>query len=75
LQGIFPEETGHRVSETQFSRCLIDVDAYHSGRDVLEWVWPRLSVGGVVLFDDYGFPITKGIPQLVNAENAGRVES
>lgn len=75
LQGIFPDDTGHEVADRQFSMCHIDVDAYRSGRDVLDWVWPRLSVGGVVLFNDYGFPITKGITQLVNEENGrqGRV--
>lgn len=66
LKGIFPEDTGHIIADKKFSICHIDVDAYESGRGVLEWVWPRLVTGGIVLFNDYGFPATKGITKLVN---------
>jgi len=29
-------------------------------------LWDRMSVGGVIVFNDYGFPLTKGITLLVN---------
>lgn len=70
LKGIFPDDTAHLVADKQFSLCHIDVDAYPSGKDVLEWVWPRLNVGGMIIFNDYGFPLTRGITRLVN-EQAG----
>ena len=41
--------------------CHIDVDVYQSAKDVLDWAWPRLSPGGVVVFDDYGFPACPGV--------------
>ena len=66
LQGLFPEETGHQVADRAFRFCHIDVDVYQSGKDSLEWVWPRLEVGGIVVFDDFGFPSTRGIAQLVH---------
>ncbi len=68
LQGIFPEDTSNQVAERTFRLCHIDVDVYQSGKDILDWVWPRLSVGGVVVFDDFGFASTTGITQLVHEE-------
>jgi len=46
--------------------CHIDVDTYDSAKDIVEWVWPRLSVGGAVVFDDYGFVRCEGVTKLVN---------
>jgi O-methyltransferase len=66
LRGIFPDETGAGIAEHRFRMCHIDVDVYQSGKDVFEWVWPRLSVGGVVVFDDFGFSSTRGIATLVH---------
>ena len=66
LEGIFPEDTGGEVSEEVFSLVHIDVDVYRSARDVFEFVWERVSVGGVVVFDDYGFvSACPGIRRLV----------
>lgn len=38
----------------------IDVDIYRSILDCLEFIWPRLSFGGFIVFDDYGFPTCPG---------------
>lgn len=71
LQGVFPEETGGEIADRHYRLCHIDVDAYQSGKDVLEWVWPRLVPGGIVVFDDFGFSSTRGIATLVHeAEGA-----
>jgi O-methyltransferase len=66
LKGIFPEETGHLSEHEPLSLCHIDVDVYQSAKDVMEWCWPRLSPGGVVVFDDYGFDSTPGITEYVD---------
>ncbi len=68
LQGIFPEDTAEQVADRTFRLCHIDVDVYQSGKDVLNWVWPRLPVGGLVVFDDFGFASTTGITQLVHEQ-------
>ena len=68
LTGIFPEDTAHEVAEKKFRLCHIDVDVYQSGKDVLQWVWSRLPIGGIVVFDDFGFASTTGITQLVHEE-------
>jgi O-methyltransferase len=71
LAGIFPEETAHRIEpEAVFRLCHIDVDVYNSGLDVLNWVWPRMVAGGLVVFDDYGHTDCEGIRKLVD-EYAG----
>ena len=51
-----------------FRLCHFDVDVYQSAKDVLDWVWPRLSPGGVVVFDDYGFPACPGVTKLVDEQ-------
>jgi O-methyltransferase len=66
LPGIFPDDTGEKIADKTFRLCHIDVDVYRSAKDVLEWVWPRLSPHGVVVFDDYGFPACPGVTQLVD---------
>lgn len=66
LRGIFPDDTAGQVADRRFRLCHIDVDAYQSGKDVLAWAWERMPVGGVVVFDDFGFPSTVGIARLVH---------
>lgn len=68
LAGIFPDETGAAIADRTFRFCHIDVDVYESARGVLEWVWPRLAVGGVVVFDDYGFATCPGVTRLVDEQ-------
>lgn len=68
LKGIFPEDTGGEIENRTFRFCHIDVDVYESGKDVLHWVWPRMPIGGIVVFDDFGFSSTRGITKLVHEE-------
>jgi O-methyltransferase len=68
LQGVFPEDTAGEIADETFRLCHCDVDVYQSASDVLEWVWPRLSPGGVVVFDDYGFPACPGVTKLVDEQ-------
>jgi O-methyltransferase len=68
LQGVFPEETGDRIPTGTFRPCHCDVDVYESAKGVLEWIWPRLAAGAVVVFDDYGFPACPGVTKLVDEQ-------
>ncbi len=72
LTGIFPDETGPAIASRRFSLCHIDVDVYRSALEVFEWVWPRMSPGGVVVFDDYGAQGCAGITILVQELRARR---
>lgn len=66
LEGTFPDDTAHLVGDATFRLAHIDVDVYESARDVLDWVWPRLSPRGVVVFDDYGCAACPGVTKLVD---------
>ena len=55
LEGVFPEETSRYISDQRFRLCHVDVDVYQSAKDIVDWLWDRLVVGGMVIYDDYGF--------------------
>jgi O-methyltransferase len=65
LEGIFPEETAHLIPNKQFRFCHIDVDTYRSAKDSLEWIWGKLVIGGMIVFDDYGFKYCEGVTKYV----------
>jgi O-methyltransferase len=71
LQGIFPDDTASQVTADRLRLVHVDVDVYQSAKDVFEWAWPRLSPGGVAVFDDYGFPACPGVTRFVD-EQRGR---
>jgi O-methyltransferase len=70
LQGIFPEETSQYVdNQHKFVFCHIDVDVYQSAKDIVDWIWDKLVVGGIIVFDDYGFPTCTGVTRYVNEQD------
>jgi O-methyltransferase len=68
LKGIFPEETKHLIKDKKFRFCHIDVDIYHSAKDIFSWIWDKISVGGVIIYDDYGAEECDGMTKMVNEE-------
>jgi O-methyltransferase len=52
----------------------VDVDLYRSVRDCIEWIYPRLAPGGVIVFDDYGFPSCPGARRAVDEAFADKPE-
>ncbi len=66
IKGVFPDEVAHQLNDKQFSLCHIDVDTYTSAKEAVDWIWKRLTTGGTIIFNDYGFPGTQGITTLVN---------
>lgn len=68
LRGIFPEETSAGLEAAKFRLCHIDVDVYQSAKDVADWIWPRLSLGGAIVYDDYGIAPTAGVTRFVNEQ-------
>jgi O-methyltransferase len=65
LVGMFPENNAEQVTG-KLALVHIDVDVFESARDVLRWALPRLSRGGMVVFDDYGFYGCEGVTRMVN---------
>jgi len=57
--GLIPQSfAGLEASRIAFAH--VDLDIYSAVRDCLAFVWPRVSFGGVVVLDDYGFPTCPG---------------
>ncbi|MGB9687499.1 TylF/MycF/NovP-related O-methyltransferase [Thermogutta sp.] len=67
LRGIFPDETGPLLPLGPIRFCHIDVDTHDSAADSFRWIWPRLSAGGIVVFDDYGFSQCAGVASFVDS--------
>lgn len=53
-RGWIPQRFGE-VAERRFKLVHIDVDLYQPTRDSLEFFYPRMAAGGVIVMDDYGF--------------------
>jgi O-methyltransferase len=75
LRGRFPQETGRLVSDRTFCLVHIDVDVYQSAKDCFDWSWPRLAIGGAIVFDDYGFERCVGVTRLVNEIDYGAMNA
>jgi O-methyltransferase len=56
----FIPETFQGLESATIALAHIDLDIYKSILDCLNFVWPRLTVGGFLIFDDYGFPSCPG---------------
>lgn len=63
LIGVFPEDNPDRV-RGKIALLHCDVDVYQSAKEVFDWALPRLSVGSIVVFDDYGFSGCEGVAVL-----------
>jgi O-methyltransferase len=72
-QGLIPE-TFNGIEESRFVFSHIDVDIYRSVRDCCIFVYPRTVNGGIILFDDYGFPSCPGARQAVDEFFADKPE-
>ena len=72
LEGVFPDETGTALGNSRLCLCHIDVDVYRSARDTMDWVWSRMPIGGMIIYDDYGFWGCEGVTALGNEEYAER---
>lgn len=66
LKGIFPDDFMAQMEQKTFKFCHIDVDTYGSALGVFDFVWPRIVVGGAVVFDDYGIWGCEGVTKMFN---------
>ncbi len=60
------EETVATVAERRFCFAHIDADLYSSVRFASQFIFPRLSSGGVIVYDDYGFRTCAGAKAAVD---------
>ena len=52
-KGYFPTDTGHEVASERFAFVHLDLDYYDGTLAALEFFWPRMPAGGMVLTHDY----------------------
>ncbi len=57
------------IFDESFAFVHVDVDLYPSVKDALDFFWPRLLNGGIMIFDDYGFPTTPGAKKAIDEFN------
>ncbi len=51
-KGLFPESAGS-LADTRFAFAHLDADLYESTKAGLEWFYPRMSRGGILVCHDY----------------------
>lgn len=65
LKGWIPERFSE-VSDLRFRLVHIDVDLYQPTLDSLSFFYPRLSPGGMIVMDDYGYENCPGAYRAAN---------
>jgi hypothetical protein len=58
----------------QLAFVHIDVDLYEPTRESLEFLYPRVASGGIIVCDDYGFISCPGAVRAIDEYMAGRPE-
>jgi O-methyltransferase len=64
--GYFPASVPATLDAATFCFVHIDVDIHRSALDCCEFFHPRLTPGGIMVFDDYGFSSCPGIRKAVD---------
>ncbi|MEY3378148.1 MAG: hypothetical protein RLZZ328_1291 [Bacteroidota bacterium] len=59
-------EVFDKLNDEQYSYVNIDVDLYDPTKNSIEYFWPRLIKGGVLICDDYGSDKTPGARKAMN---------
>lgn len=68
------EESLPRVAERRFSFVHLDCDIYQSYKTCLDFFYPRLATGAIVLLDEYNDPPWPGCNKAVDEFLAGKPE-
>jgi O-methyltransferase len=72
-QGFLPA-TFAGLEDERFSFVHIDLDIYQSVLDAVEFAYPRMTPGGFIVFDDYGFASCPGAREAVDSYFADKPE-
>lgn len=64
-EGFIPDVLG-KLKTDRIAWAHVDVDIYEAVRDCLEYLYPRLCSGAMVVHDDYGFPSCPGARRAVD---------
>ena len=64
--GLFPATATGPSAGARYCFVHVDADLYRSVADCCAFFHPRLVPGGMIVFDDYGFPSCPGVRQAVD---------
>jgi O-methyltransferase len=67
-------ETFKGLEDNRYAFVHIDVDLYQSNWDCCEYFYPRITPGGAMLFDEYGFAAARGEKDAIDAFFADKPE-
>ncbi len=73
LKGYF-EQTLPQAPESRYSFVHLDCDIYGSYRQCLEYFYPRMTPGGIILFDEYNDPPWPGCNKAIDEFLTDRAE-
>jgi O-methyltransferase len=73
VPGLVPDSL-EVIKDRTFSFVHIDLDIYSAIKSACEFFYPRMQPGGVLLFDDYGYPSCPGARAAVDEFFAGKSE-
>jgi len=62
------------LEKSRISFAHVDLDLYLPYLRTMEFIYPRLSEGGIMVFNDYGVPSCKGATQAVDEFFEGKEE-
>jgi hypothetical protein len=68
-------DTFQNTNISRLAYGYVDVDLYKSVLDCIEFVYPRLVAGGILVFDDYGFPSCARVREAVDKAFAALPEN
>jgi O-methyltransferase len=74
IPGMIPQSL-ECIENRTFSFVHIDLDIYHSIRAACAFFYPRIQAGGILLFDDYGYPSCPGARAAVDEFFADKRET
>lgn len=74
LHGGWIPDRFHEVANHRFCFVHVDVDLYAPTRDSIEFFYPRVVPGGVMLFDDYGSSASPGAARAISEFMSDRPE-
>lgn len=63
--GVFPQTAAEVEGET-FAFAHVDCDLYESTKAALEFIWPRLGLGGLIVLDDYKSAFCAGATRAID---------
>lgn len=66
FKGVFPEQNHEEINEETFSLVHLDVDMYKCTMDCLSFFYKRMTIGGIIVLDDYLDHHCEGVTKAVD---------